>query len=402
MSNERAEHPRVHFSARTSWDLTENELSSAIQAARAEGRALVDLTESNPTRAGLGGPEELVALLGHPRGASYAPIAFGHPHARAAVARYYRERGMSIDEARIALSASTSEAYAWLFKLLTNPGDKVLTPTPSYPLFDFLATLEDVSLAPYPLLREEGFRVDLGALEAAIDDRTRAIIAVHPNNPTGTFMRRDDAEAIEEICQRRGLALIVDEVFGDYAHAELSPDRLPSFVGERRALTFVLSGLSKVVAMPQLKLGWIVICGPDELVLEALRRLEVIADTYLSVGTPVQLALPEILGRRASVQADILARVEENLRMLDSVLQTSQSGVRRLDADGGWYALLEVPRTRDEDEWTKLLVREEGIIVHPGYFFDMPAEGYLVLSLLPEPRIFRGAIERLIKRLGEG
>jgi len=393
---------RVHFSARTSWDLSENELSLAIAAARASGAALVDLTESNPTRVGLGGAAEIVALLGHPRGAAYAPIALGHEDARAAVARYYEARGTAIAASRSTLTASTSEAYGWLFKLLAERGDKVLVPAPSYPLFDFLAALEDVELAPYPLVREEGFRIDLGALEEAIDERTRAVIVVHPNNPTGTFTRRDEAEALDDLCRRHGLALIVDEVFADYARGALPADRLPSFVGPRRALTFVLSGLSKIVALPQLKLGWIVACGPDDVVQGAMQRLEVIADTYLSVNTPVQLALPEILAKRGTIQAAIMERVAQNLDALDAAIAGSGAGVRRLAADGGWYAMLEVPRTRDEEEWAKLMVREEGVIVHPGYFFDMPDEGYLVVSLLPEPAAFRAAVQRLARRLGEG
>jgi alanine-synthesizing transaminase len=281
----------------------------------------------------------------------------------------------------------------------------VLIPQPSYPLFSFLADLEDVTLTPYPLVREEGFRVDLAALEAAVSERTRAILLVHPNNPTGTFVRRDEAQALEALAARRGLALIVDEVFGDYARGGLGPDRsaLPSFVGTRGVLTFVLSGLSKVAALPQLKLGWIVVDGPAPLVETALQRLEVIADTYLSVSTPVQLALPELLAARGPIQAAIRARVRQNLAALDAALAADLAGaVRRLPADAGWYAILEVPRTRDEDGWVELLVREEGIVVHPGYFFDMESEGFLVVSLLPEPSAFQRATARLLARLADG
>jgi hypothetical protein len=391
------------FSERTAWDLSENDLARDLGIARGEGRALVDLTESNPTRAGLADTAALVALLGDPRGAAYAPIALGHPTARAAVAGYYAERGLDLPIDRVALSASTSEAYGWLFKLLTERGDKVLVPAPSYPLFAFLAQLEDVELVPYPLMREAGFRIDLHALEAAIDEDTKAILLVHPNNPTGSFVRRDEAEALEAIALRHGLSIIADEVFGDYAFEGLPADRLPSFVGPRRALTFVLSGLSKVVALPQLKLGWIGVLGPDDVALEAMRRIEVIADTYLSVGTPVQLALPEILAARGPIQAAIRARTARNLVALDAALAAlgAEASVRRLPVEGGWYAILEIPRTRDEDAWVQLFVRDEGIIVHPGYFFDLPDEGFLVVSLLPPDATFAAAIATVVGRLSE-
>lgn len=395
--------PRPPFSRRTGWDRSDNAFSRDVARARAAGRALIDLTESNPTRAGLGGAD-LVPLLGHARGAAYAPTALGHPAARAAVAHYYEDRGLDVPADRVCLSASTSEAYGWLFKLLCERGDEVLIPAPSYPLFAFLAALEDVTLVPYPLVREEGFRVDLSALEARLGERTRAVVLVHPNNPTGTFVRRDEARSIERLARERGLALIVDEVFGDYAHGPLPASRLPSFAGEREALTFVLSGLSKVTAMPQVKLGWIVTSGPPALVAEALGRLEVIADTYLSVSTPVQMALPEILAQRGPIQDAIRTRVERNLAALDAALAElgSEAPVRRMAMDGGWYATLEVTRTRDEDAWVELLVREDGVIVHPGYFFEFAETGCLVVSLLPEEEAFREAIGKVARRAAQG
>jgi alanine-synthesizing transaminase len=391
------------FSTRTAWDLSDNRFARELAEAQASGRALIDLTESNPTRIGLGETAPLIALLGHPRATEYSPVALGHAEARAAVARYYADRGLPVEAHRITLSASTSEAYGWLFKLLTERGDEVLVPAPSYPLLAFLADLEDVVLTPYPLIREERFRIDLAALSQAIGERTRAIVVVHPNNPTGTLVRRDEAAALAALSAQHGLSLIVDEVFGDYVGDGLSQDRLPSFVGPSSALTFVLSGLSKVVALPQLKLGWIVALGPDALVHEAMRRLAVIADTYLSVGTPVQLALPEILAARRPIQAAIRARVADNLAALDAAIAKAPGGaVRRLPADAGWYAILEVLRTRDEDAWVEMLIREEGIVVHPGYFFDMAEEGFLVVSLLPEPRAFADAAGRLLQRLAAG
>ena len=390
------------FTRRTAWDRSANLLAEELARAKGAARALVDLTEGNPTRCGFGG-SGLCALLGHPRGAAYAPAALGDAGARAAVAGYYHERGQSVPASRVCLAASTSEAYGWLFKLLCERGDEVLVPAPSYPLLAFLAALEDVTLTPYPLARAEHFRVDLAALEARVGPRTRAVVLVHPNNPTGSFVRRDEAAAIERIARAHGLALLVDEVFGDYPLGALPADRLPSFAGEREALTFVLSGLSKVAAQPQLKLGWIAVGGPEALAAEALGRLEVIADTYLSVSTPVQLALPEILARRGPIQAAIRARTAENLAALDAAIAAAgeEAPVRRLPVDGGWYAILEVARTRGEDAWVDLLVREEGIVVHPGYFFDFAEEGYLVVSLLPEAAVFREAIARVVRRAAE-
>ena len=394
----------LHFSKRTAWDLAANPLSGLLDEARRAGRTLVDLTDSNPTRCDIVDTTALVALLGDPRGADYEPDPLGHPEARVAVARYYGDHGITIDPARVVLSASTSEAYGWLFKLLTDRDDAVLVPQPSYPLFGYLAALEDVRLVPYPLLREEHWRVDLDAVARSIDERTRAILVVHPNNPTGSFLRRDEAAALEELAAKHGLALVVDEVFVDYAHGALPADRLPTFAGERRALTFVMSGLSKVVALPQLKLGWTLVLGPEAHARAAMERLEVIADTYLSVATPVSRALPQLLAARGPVQAAIRARTERNRAAIDDAIERlgEHAAVRALPADGGWYAILEVPRTRDEDAWVEMLIRDEGVVVHPGYFFDLDREGCLVVSLLPEDRAFAAAIERVVTVLQRG
>ena len=388
---------RPRFSTRTGWDLAANAFSRDVAAARAGGAAFVDLTESNPTRAGLGGGAELVKLLGDPRGARYEPAPFGHEDARAAVARYYAERGARVRFETIALSASTSESYGWLFKLLCDPGDRVLVPAPSYPLFSFLADLEHVELVPYPLVRERGWAPDLAAIDARCDERTRAIVLVHPNNPTGSLVRRADAAAIAELAAGLGLALIVDEVFADYAFDPIDPLALPSFVGDSPALTFVLSGLSKVVAMPQVKLGWIVASGPEDAVAEALARLEVIADTYLSVSTPVQLALPGILAARGPVQAAIRARVANNLAALDAAL--AGGATRRLPLEAGWYAILDAPEGRDDDAWTRALLHDAGVLVHPGWFFDLPFDPGLVVSLLPPGPDFERAARSMAARL---
>ncbi len=388
----------MKFSRRTDWDQSEGAFARAVSAARQRGGPLADLTESNPTRADLFDAAPLVALLGHPRGVAYVPDALGHPSARAAVAAYYAGRGLHVDPSRTVLTASTSEAYGYLFKLLCERGDHILVPAPSYPLFEFLAASEDVTIATYPLVREESWRIDMGGLERALGDRTRAVLLVHPNNPTGSLARRDEAEALERLANERGFALVVDEVFGDYPLGDLPPDRLPSFVGRREALTFVLSGLSKVLALPQLKLAWIAASGPEPVVRDALARLEVLADTYLSVGTPVQLALPELLAARPEVQRVLRDRTLANLRALDAEIAAlgASSVVRRLPADAGWYAILEVPRIHSDDAWVTLLLERARAIVHPGYFFDFPGDGFLVVSLLPPPAVFVEAIARVL------
>lgn len=370
-----------------------------IREAREAGRSLIDLTESNPTRCGFPSTAPLVAELGDARGTRYEPHPLGHPIAREAIAAHHRARGAHVDPNRIVLSASTSETYGWLFKLLCDRDDAVLVPHPSYPLFDWLAKMEEVRLVPYPLMREEGWRIDLDALQREIDDKTRAILLVHPNNPTGSFTRRGDAEALERIAERHDLALVVDEVFADYAIDALPPDRLPTFTTRHRVLTFVMSGLSKVAALPQVKLGWTIVHGPDADVREAMARLEMIADTYLSVSTPVQLAAPKILSAVAPMQDAIRRRVRENLRALDHAIVGENGLIRRLPIDGGWCAILEVPRTMDEDAWVETLVREETVLMHPGYFFDLDREGYLVASLIVEEAAFREAIARVAMRL---
>jgi alanine-synthesizing transaminase len=399
--------PHPHFSHRTAWDRSDNPLTVLLHEARRSGRSLVDLTESNPTRCAIANTDHLIALLGHPRGSSYAPHALGHFGARNAVAQLFQDRGLPAYPERIVLSASTSEAYAWIFKLLCEQGDCVLIPAPSYPLFDYLARLENVEICRYPLLREEAWRIDFDALEQSIiraEGRARAIVLVHPNNPTGSFVRRDEAANLSALAVKYGLALVVDEVFAEYPHRILPDNRLPSFAGERNALTFVMAGLSKSLLLPQCKVGFTLVCGPDELVHEAVARLEVIADTYLSVSTPAQLALPEWLAARHEIQAAVRARVIENLAALDTAITQAgpHAAVRRLPTDGGWYAILEVARTRDEDAWVELLVREHGVVVHPGYFFEMDRDGFLVVSLLPEPMKFVPAIQSVIAAVAHG
>ena len=392
------------FSGRTSWDRTTNRPAVAVERAKASGRTLIDLTESNPTRAEVFDLAPLVAELGHPRGAAYEPDPLGHHDARKAVATYYGSRQLRVDPRRVVLSASTSEAYAWLFSLLCDPGDAVLVPRPSYPLFAWLAASHGVRLVSYSLLREADFRIDLDEVRQTIDARTRAIILVHPNNPTGSFVRISEARALGALAREHELALVVDEVFGDYVHDRLPRAALSSFVELSPAeipLSFVLSGLSKVLLLPQCKLGWTVVSGEPELVREALARIELIADTYLSVATPVQLALASLLHRQPEIRRAVLDRLRRNLDALDAALTGLGPlvPIRRLPVEGGWYAVLEVPRVRDEDAWVELLVSEDGVIVHPGYFFDFDRDGFLVLSLLCSVEAFREGVARLVRRI---
>jgi len=383
------------FSQRSTWELQPNHLSLALQARRQAGLPLLDLTLSNPTQAGFQYPPQLQDILAGADASAYAPEPLGLLSARQAVAGYYAQRGQQVRPEELLLTASTSEAYAFLFKLLADPGDQVLVPRPSYPLFEFLAGLESVETRPYPLRYREGWEIDLDHLAAALTPRTRAIVLVHPNNPTGSLVSPGERALLEELALERGLALIVDEVFGDYLWEE---PQLPSFAGPARALTFTLSGLSKVLGLPQLKLGWMAMQGAGA--AEARARLEIIADTYLSVATPVQQALPQLLGLRPAIQQQIRQRVQDNHRWLQEHLERI-SGVRLLRAEGGWYAVLELAGG-DEDALVLGLLREQGVLVHPGYFFDFPGPGFLVLSLLTPPQVLRQGVELLLRQLAKG
>jgi aspartate/methionine/tyrosine aminotransferase len=381
------------FSSRLPTSLEENRISRAFAAARASGRALVDLTESNPTRVSLRYPiEAILDGLSAPGVLVYRPDPRGLAEARAAIAEHYAFVGRRVDPERLLLTASTSEAYGWLFKLLCDPGDDVLVPQPSYPLFDHLAALEGVTLRPYPLHYQDGWFVDAESLRRALGPRTRAVLVVNPNNPTGSFLKRNEAAAIEALCAERGLALIADEVFAEYAF-EPDPDRVESLIGERAALTFSLGGLSKLVGLPQMKLGWIHVAGPEKLRSEAESRLELIADTYLSVGAPVQEALPKLLALHDDVGAQIRSRTARNLARLAQAVRSTSLALLR--TEGGWSAIVRVPATRSEEEWVLALL-DAGVWVHPGFFFDLEPAHLVVSLLLPEAE-FADAIARLVE-----
>jgi alanine-synthesizing transaminase len=386
------------FSSRLHWDLRPNRLAQALGALRRLGAEVLDLTESNPTRAGLSYPDEVILnALREPRSLLYEPTPAGLPAARGAVTEYYAARGLIVEPARVFLTASTSESYGWLFKLLADAGDQVLVPRPSYPLFEFLAQMELVRVVQYPLEYDDGWSIDLDALERAVGERTSAIVLVNPNNPTGSFVKQHELERLVELCVQRGLALISDEVFADY-RLTADPAREVSLTRVDEVLTFCLSGLSKIAGLPQMKLGWIVIGGPPTLRAEAKERLELIADTYLSVATPVQHALPRLLVAGESVRRQIAARVSENLAVLRELVEDG-SPAQVLKLEGGWYATLRVPRTKTEEEWCLDLLEQDKVLVQPGFFYDFESEAYLVLSLLTPANTFREGVTRLVRRL---
>jgi alanine-synthesizing transaminase len=384
------------LSARTTWDLRPNRLSRILAGKRNAGVALLDLTESNPTCVGIPCPEDVLAPLADPAGRVYDPTPLGLPAARAAVASDLARRGTRLGPDRVVLTASTSEAYAFLFKLLCDAGDDVLVPRPGYPLFDFLAGLEGVRPRPYTLERDGGWRLDVDSVRAALTPRTRAVVLVSPGNPTGTYLKVDERQALEALAAERGLALVADEVFFDFPFRD--DPRRATLAHDGPALAFTLGGLSKSCGLPQLKLAWIAVTGPERERVEAMARLEVVADTYLSVSTPAQRALPALLAGREERQGLLRARLEGNLHALRGKVGPT-SPATLLEPEGGWYAVLQVPATRTEEERVVGLLEARDVLVHPGYFFDFPREAYIVVSLLPEPAVFVEAIARVLDDL---
>ena len=382
------------FAKRTNWNMTPNRLSEALAAHRAAGKPLIDLTVSNPTECGFEYDRAaILEALHNPEALSYEPNPRGLESARRAVARYYADREEKISADDIFLTTSTSEAYSYVFRTLCDPGDELLIPSPSYPLFDFLADIQDVSLVRYPLLYDHGWRIDFHALEQAITPRTRGVIVVHPNNPTGNFVKSAEMAKLNAICSARDIAIIADEVFLDFA---LDGSRPATFAANRGAPTFTLSGLSKISGLPQMKAAWLVVSGPQQWKSEALARLEVIADTYLSVNAPVQLAIPKFLEQRHGFQKQLVSRMLHNLAELDRQLAT-QNVVSRLKIEGGWCAVLRVPATRSDEELAIHLLRLKGVYAHPGHFYDFSSNGFLVVSLLVlETQCRRGISEVLI------
>jgi aspartate/methionine/tyrosine aminotransferase len=303
----------------------------------------------------------------------------------------------TFDPEGVILTTSTSEGYSFVFRLLCNPGDELLVPKPSYPLFEFLADLQDVKLVPYPLLYDHGWQMDFPSLENAVTARTRGVVVVHPNNPTGSFVQKHDLELLNRFCGARNLAVIADEVFLDYPLEEfLQPSRPASFAANQDVLTFTLSGVSKVSALPQMKVAWIAVSGPAGQVLAALARLEIIADTFLSMNAPVQWATPELLAQRVSIQRQLRDRVKRNLAELDRQLRL-QKLCERLTIEAEWYAVLRVPATQSDEDLAIKLLRQKAVLVHPAHFYDFPNDGFLVLSLITLEEEFREGLRRLFE-----
>jgi aspartate/methionine/tyrosine aminotransferase len=367
------------FAKRTNWNLETNRLSAALAAHRAAGKPLIDLTVSNPTECGFEYDEAaILTALRYPAALKYEPNPRGLAVARDAVARYYTEREAAVSNDDIFLTTSTSEAYSWVFRTLCNPDEEVLIPEPSYPLFEFLADIQDVRLVRYPLVYDYGWQIDFHKLERAITPQTRGVIVVHPNNPTGHFLKLEEMRKLNEVCAAREIAIIADEVFLDSA---LSGEQSATFAANSGALTFTMSGISKICGLPQMKAAWLIVSGPEPSKSQALARLEMIADTYLSMNAPIQLALPDFLEQRGGFQGQLMARVRENLLELDRQL-AGQKSCNRLVVEGGWNAVIRVPATHPDEEFALALLGAKGVYVHPGHFYDFPSEGIVVVSLI--------------------
>jgi alanine-synthesizing transaminase len=387
----------LKFAHRLPPDLEPNPLTRVVAELRASGGPLIDLTDSNPTTGGFDYPAHLLECLADPRALRYDPQPFGLEAARVAVTADYTRRGIQVRPNRVIITASSSESYSLLFKLLCDPGDSVLVPAPSYPLFEHLAGLDGVRVLPYRLEYHGRWTVHADDLARVVDARTRAVLVVSPNNPTGSIITRAESEALHTFCAARGLALIGDEVFCDYP---LEPDRdgARSVLERPQALTISLGGLSKSVGLPQLKLGWMAIDGPVEVVLPAMQRLEIIADTYLSAATPVQIALSRLLDLGSRVRQQVADRVLLNYGVLRR-LADDHPAVRVLRAEGGWSAVVQAPAVMPDDVRAIALARDAGVLVHPGYFFDFSRDGYFVVSLLVRPEEFRAGASRMFPAL---
>jgi aspartate/methionine/tyrosine aminotransferase len=391
----------IMFSQRTNWKLAPNSFTEAQRQLREAGEAILDLTISNPTRAELHyDSETILQALIRPEAMQYDPQPRGLLSARQAVIDYYRTEHDEFDIApeSIILTTSTSEGYSYIFRLLCNPQDEILVPQPSYPLFEFLAALEDITLVPYPLLYDHGWQIDFPSLYKAVNHRTRGVVVVHPNNPTGSYVSDRERGELNNFCREYELSLIADEVFLTYA---LDGASRPTFAGNRDVLTFTLSGLSKISGLPQMKLAWLVTSGPAERARLALDRLEVVADTYLSMNAPIQLAAPVMLDQRRNIQPLLLDRIRTNLEQLDRALARAPA-CQRLALEGGWYVVLQVPATQSDEALAIDILRKTQVLVHPGHFYDFPSDGFLVLSLISPPAAFHQGIVRVLDSLKSG
>ncbi len=383
------------FARRTHWRRETNALNNALEELGKRGIDILDLTASNPTSCGFFYPEAMLSALNSSDNFHYLPDACGMKKARQAVAQYYTRQKLFLSPHDIILTASTSEAYSFLMRLLVNPGEKVLIPKPSYPLFQYLLEINDVHFDYYPLIYDGQWRIDCKALEHLVDAKTKAIIVVNPNNPTGSYVSRAELEFINGVCREHQVSIISDEVFFEYS---LHPGQAVSCAGNQTALTFVLGGLSKTLGFPQMKCAWILASGPQAVLQESIARLEIMADTYSSVNTPVQNALSAWLDYAPGLQEQITSRIKENGRWLKAHLSEH---TQLLSLQGGWYATLRIPAVKSEEEWVLEFLKEDHVSVYPGYFFDFGREAYIILSLLPPVAIFQEAAGRIMKRLAK-
>ena len=378
------------FTSRTQWNLIPNHLSGLAAAKRQRGEVIVDLTESNPTRCEISYPEkEILAALASESSLLYQPEPRGLLVARNAIAEHYAALGVTVRPEHVVLTASTSEAYSFLFKLLCNTGDEVTVPQPGYPLFEFLCQLNDVTLRHYRLAYDGEWHIDFESLESAITDRTRAILLVHPNNPTGSYLKQDEFDRVCAIASEHKCAIIADEVFGSYYFSS-DPGRANTLTSSNSVLSFSLNGISKLLGLPQFKLSWIIVRDNSKQTHEALKRLDIIADTFLSVNTPVQVALPKLLEYSQFIGEQIRRRVYSNYRLLQRAFTGSSVSV--FQAEGGWYAVLQLSQLHDDDEWAVELLHQQNILVYPGHFFNMEQKSCIVLSLLPSPELFAASL----------
>ena len=389
------------FAHRTNWDLKSNEIARCLENLKKSDVQIFDLTESNPTRCNFNyPPEKFLTPLNRTENLTYEPSAKGSLKTRESVSSYYKNFGISVDPNCIFLTASTSEAYSYIFRLLLNPNEAISVPSPSYPLFDFLTSISDIRLHRYPLIYDTKWKIDLNDLKKTIHKDSKAIVIVNPNNPTGSFIKKPELDELNQLAKTNKLALISDEVFADYSLSE-NKSLVKTLSGNKQVLTFTLSGLSKVVGLPQMKLSWLVVSGPDELLHSALERLELISDTYLSVNTPAQTSLPEWLSNRFVIQDQIMNRIRQNLHILHEVT-TQLPFAETLAMEGGWYAVLKLRRIKNEEQFALTVLGEHHVLIYPGYFFDFPEEGYCVVSLLPETQIFREGLLRMVNNAKNG
>ncbi|HKT80970.1 MAG TPA: pyridoxal phosphate-dependent aminotransferase [Vicinamibacterales bacterium] len=384
------------FSSRTPADVTPNRLTAALAAARGRKQPIIDLTVSNPTRIGLAYPENLFSAFSSPEALVYSPLPLGIMGARQAVADDYARRGIDVSPERIALTASTSEAYSLIFKVLCDPDDEVMVPRPSYPLFEHLARLDGVVVTPYDLEYDHRWSIDFESVERAVGPRTRAILAVSPNNPTGSYVRNDELDRLSELCARSSMPLVVDEVFCDYPLNDEAARQAGCALQALRAVVLSLGGCSKSVGLPQVKLGWIAVAGPDPAVAALMARLEFACDAYLSVSTPVQVAARTLLEEGKAVRRQIQDRIRANRDHLSRIVSEAPA-LQLLLTEGGWSAVMRVPSLGTEENLVIDLLERAGVLVHPGYFFDFPRESYLIVSLIAPEADFQEGILRIVR-----